>query len=256
MFFTRLPLWRIGKVPADSFKRIVVYWPLTGLLTGGIMTAVYLLAVYLNFHVITAVLLALISRLLLTGALHEDGLADFFDGFGGGQTREQVLSIMKDSHIGVFGVLGLILYILLWVSSVFILAQQFKSEEYIIFFTCDIWSKWCASQIVNLLPYVRKEEESKIKKTYDRMSPGRFITGFIFGILPFIYSIVFKNQLNTFGNHIIIIISAIVPFVTMLFLTRYMKRRIHGYTGDCCGAAFLLCELSYLLTLNCLWRFT
>ncbi len=257
MFFTRLPLWRICKIPADSFKRVVAYWPLTGSLTGGIMTAVYLFAIFLHFHAIIAVLLALISRLLLTGALHEDGLADSFDGFGGGRTREQILSIMKDSHIGSYGVLGLILYVFLWVSSVFILTQQFKGQEYIIFFTCDIWSKWCASQIVNLLPYARKEEESKIKKIYDRMSSGRFMIGFLFGILPFIYMLI----VNFYGNQpinpmtLIMIIGGIMPLITMLLLMGYMKRRIQGYTGDCCGAMFLLCELSYLLTLNCLWKF-
>ncbi|MDR2913912.1 MAG: adenosylcobinamide-GDP ribazoletransferase [Tannerella sp.] len=278
MFFTRLPLWRISKVPADSFKRIVAYWPLTGLLTGGVMTAVYLLAIYLHFHAITAVLFAFISRLLLTGALHEDGLADFFDGFGGGHTREQVLSIMKDSHTGSYGVLGLILYIFLWVSSVFILTQQFNGGEYIIFFTCDIWSKWCASQIVNRLPYARKEEDSKIKKTYDRMSPGRFITGFIFGILPFICMLVsnfcgyqpeitdittqaatITTEHNALSNvssaTLIMIVGAIMPFIIMLLLAGYMRRRIQGYTGDCCGAMFLLCELSYLLILICLWKF-
>ena len=59
-----------------------------------------------------AILLAIIARLLLTGALHEDGLADFFDGMGGGTSRERILQIMKDSHIGTYGVLGLIMYFL------------------------------------------------------------------------------------------------------------------------------------------------
>ena len=277
MFFTRLPLWRVSKVPADSFRRIVAYWPLTGILTAIMMTTVYLLAVYLGFHVVTAVLLAFVSRLLLTGVLHEDGLADFLDGFGGGRSREQVLTIMKDSHIGSYGVLGLILYVLLWVSSMFMLMQQFKGNEFIIFFACDVWSKWCASQITNILPYARKEEESKIKKIYDRMSPMRFISGLVAGISPFAYFTALKiyessilpiTQLTDaeknvtvfetsflFTNTIIILVGAIVPIITMLLLALYMKRRIQGYTGDCCGATFLLCELSYLLTLNYLWKF-
>lgn len=277
MFFTRLPLWRVCKIPPESFKRIVAYWPLTGLLTGGVMTIIYLLAIHLHFHLILAVLMAFISRLLLTGALHEDGLADFFDGFGGGHTREQVLSIMKDSHTGSYGVLGLILYTLLWVGSVFTLIQLFTGNEYIIFFTCDIWSKWCASQIINVLPYARKEEESKIKQTYERMSSGEFITGLIFGILPFAYLIIHypaaahicSGDTSTMSTSVslattgaiktnafpIMAAGAIVPVITMLILTGYMKRRIQGYTGDCCGAMFLLCELSYLLILNCLWKF-
>lgn len=265
MFFTRLPLWHVCKVPADSFKYIVSYWPLNGLLTGGIMTAVYLFAVHLHFHALIAVLMAFISRLLLTGALHEDGLADFIDGFGGGRTREQVLSIMKDSHTGSYGVLGLVLYILLWTGSVFMLTQQSRGYEYMIFFTCDIWSKWCASQIINFLPYARKEEDCKIKKVYERMSPVRFFTGFIGGILPFVYFMIrhcIATQTNFRDTNatdtplfMMLIAGAVVPVITMLLLIWYIKRRIRGYTGDCCGAVFLLCELSYLLTLNYLWRF-
>jgi len=265
MFFTRLPLGHICQIPAGSFKRIVAYWPLTGLITGGLMTAVYLLAIHLHLHILIAVILAFASRLLLTGALHEDGLADFFDGFGGGRTREQVLIIMKDSHSGSYGVLGLILYILMWISSVFILVQFFKGYEFILFFTCDIWSKWCASQIINVLPYARKEEESKIRTTYERMSRGRFVIGFVCGIIPFLVLPAFKNfgnnaQLSILGfpftsGFLAMIAGAVIPFVLMLLLTHYMKRRIGGYTGDCCGALFLLCELSYLLTLNSLWTF-
>lgn len=109
IFFTRLPFWRIREVPAECFKHVVPYWPLSGWLTGGIMAGVlWLSAQILPFSV--AVLLALAARLLITGALHEDGLADFFDGFGGGTNRERILSIMKDSHIGSYGVIGLIFY--------------------------------------------------------------------------------------------------------------------------------------------------
>ena len=78
IFFTRLPFWRIREVPAECFKHVVPYWPLSGWLTGSIMAGVlWLSAQILPFSV--AVLLALAARLLITGALHEDGLADFFD---------------------------------------------------------------------------------------------------------------------------------------------------------------------------------
>jgi adenosylcobinamide-GDP ribazoletransferase len=253
IFFTRLPLWCICNVSPDSFRRIIAYWPLTGLLTGGLMTAVYLLAIHLNFHAAIAVLLAYASRLLLTGALHEDGLADFLDGFGGGRTREQTLAIMKDSHTGSYGALGLTLHVLLWTSSVFILTQSLKGSEYALFLTCDVWSKWCASQVVNLLPYARKKEESKINDTYERMSPARFVAGFVFGVLPFIFLFAF-NRTGDCNVLMLFLTGAVAPPVVVLLLTLYMKRRIRGYTGDCCGALFLLCELSFLLILTCLWK--
>ena len=110
IFFTRLPFWRIAQVPSESFKHVVSYWALVGWLTAGLSVFVlYISSLILPSNI--ALLLAILTRLLITGCLHEDGLADFFDGFGGGNTKERILSIMKDSHIGSYGVIGLISYI-------------------------------------------------------------------------------------------------------------------------------------------------
>ena len=113
IFFTRLPFWRIHQPPKECYATVVEHWPLTGWLTGGVMAATLYFGSMVLPHAI-AVLLAIAVRLLMTGALHEDGLADFFDGFGGGgNNRERILTIMKDSHIGTYGVLGLVVYELL-----------------------------------------------------------------------------------------------------------------------------------------------
>ena len=113
IFFTRLPFWRLHQPPRECYSRVVEHWPLVGWLTAGVMAAtLYFGSMVMPYPV--AVLLAIAARLLLTGALHEDGLADFFDGFGGGgNDRQRILDIMKDSHIGTYGVLGLILYLAL-----------------------------------------------------------------------------------------------------------------------------------------------
>ena len=95
IFFTRLPFWKIREVPAECFKHVVPYWPLTGWLTGGIMAGTLWLTGQI-LPVSLAWIIAIIARLLVTGCLHEDGLADFLDGFGGGTTRERTLAIMKD----------------------------------------------------------------------------------------------------------------------------------------------------------------
>ena len=117
IFFTRLPFWRLHQPPKECYATVVEHWPLTGWLTGGLTAAtLYVGSLYLPYAV--AVLLAIVVRLLVTGALHEDGLADFLDGFGGGGTdRERILAIMKDSHIGTYGVLGLLCYHLLLFAS-------------------------------------------------------------------------------------------------------------------------------------------
>lgn len=232
IFFTRLPFWRLRKVPAQCFKHVVPYWPFAGWLTGGIMAGIlWLTAQVLPFPV--AVLLALISRLLATGALHEDGLADFFDGFGGGTSRERILAIMKDSHIGSYGVIGLILYFLLsWT----LLASLPLPLACIILLTGDAWSKFTSSQLINCLPYARKEEESKAKVVYDRMSAGEFLFGFVCGALPLVLFLPMRFWM-----------AAVCPLIALILLVVLMKRKLQGYTGDCCGATFLLSELSFYL---------
>ena len=147
IMLTRLPFWKIKEVPAECFKHVVPYWPFVGWLTGGVMAAVLWLAGQI-MPVSLAWILALIARLLVTGCLHEDGLADFFDGFGGGTTRERTLAIMKDSHIGSYGVIGLICYFLL----LFQLHHLPLGLLCILVLSGDCWSKFCASQIVNYLP--------------------------------------------------------------------------------------------------------
>lgn len=231
IMLTRLPFWKIKEVPAECFKHVVPYWPLVGWLTGGVMAAVLWLAGQI-MPVSLAWILALIARLIVTGCLHEDGLADFLDGFGGGTTRERTLAIMKDSHIGSYGVIGLICYFLL----LFQLHHLPLGLLCILVLCGDCWSKFCASQIVNYLPYARKEEDSKSKTVYNRMSWHELLAGFLCGLLPFVLLLPIKLWIAT-----------LFPLLTFFLLYRLMKRRLQGYTGDCCGATFLLCELSFYL---------
>ena len=232
IFFTRLPFWKIREVPAECFKHVVPYWPLVGWLTGSIMAGVLWLAAQV-LPLPVAWLLAILSRLLVTGCLHEDGLADFFDGFGGGTTRERILAIMKDSHIGTYGVVGLIFYFLLFWQ---LPSRLPLSVLCALALCCDCWSKFCASQIINYLPYARKEEDSKSKTVYNRMSWHELLAGFLCGLLPFVLLLPIKLWIAT-----------LFPLLTFFLLYRLMKRRLQGYTGDCCGATFLLCELSFYL---------
>ena len=109
IFFTRLPFWRIYQPPKEAYQGVVEFWPLAGWLTAGVMAGVlYGASMVFNYEI--AIVLAIVSRLLLTGALHEDGLADFFDGFGGGgRDRQRILNIMKDILICFYELLDWIL---------------------------------------------------------------------------------------------------------------------------------------------------
>lgn len=231
MFFTRLPFWRIKQVDAEHFKHVVPLWPLAGWLTGGIMVGVLWLAAQV-FPLSVAWIIAIIARLLITGCLHEDGLADFCDGMGGGVTRERILLIMKDSHIGTYGVIGLIIYFLLLTQ----MSALPLSLLCAIVFTGDVWCKFVSSHIINILPYARKEEEAKNKTVYQRMTALEAFVGAIIGCLPFVLFLP-KYYWP----------ALLAPVVVFILLVWLMKRRIQGYTGDCCGALFLISELSFLL---------
>ena len=232
IFFTRLPFWRLAQVPSEYFKHVVSYWPLVGWLTAGLSVFVlYISSLILPSNI--ALLLAIITRLLTTGCLHEDGLADFFDGFGGGNTKERILSIMKDSHIGSYGVIGLIFYFTLLYTLLNSLPLTILGS---IMLAADPFSKGVASMIINKLPYARKEEEAKSKTIYNRMNHKELIICFISALIPLLW---LPNNLYLLA----------IPFPIILFflVSSYINKQIQGYTGDCCGALFLLCELSFYI---------
>lgn len=240
-FFTRLPFWRLAEIPADAFKHIVCYWPLVGWLTAGLSVVVlYVSALVLPPSV--ALLLAFITRLLLTGGLHEDGLADFFDGLGGGKSREQTLAIMKDSHIGSYGVISLIAYFGLLYASLEHLPLTVAGSALL---AGDPFAKGVAAMVINRLPYARKEEEAKNKTLYSRMHTSEFIFCCLAALLP-----LFWLPDAVYGFAIL------APLVTFWTLTTWLKRRIQGYTGDCCGALFLLCELSFYVGISIIYTST
>lgn len=187
-----------------------------------------------------ALLCALGLRLLLTGALHEDGLADFFDGMGGGRDRKQTLAIMKDSHIGTFGVLGLIFYFFFTCNILSSIAENATRLTCVLLLTGDVWSKCCSALLVMQLPYVRKEEEAKARIIYAPMQWGWQALRTLTAMVP-------AAILWFWQNWIPHPLALAAPLLTELLLMLWMRRRLGGYTGDCCGATFLLCEASFYM---------
>ena len=215
---------------------MVEHWPLAGWITGGAMAAtLYFGSWYLPYMV--AVLLAIVVRLLITGALHEDGLADFLDGFGGGgNSRERILAIMKDSHIGTYGVIGLIFYELLLAAALMSMQPQFAALTIL---AADPYSKMVTAQLVMMMPYARREDEAKNRTVYRKMSLPAGISLAIQGLLPMVAYIWYTGM----RWDLIIFIPALV----MYFLYLLIWRKLRGYTGDCCGAVCLLVELTVYL---------
>ncbi|MCD7722127.1 MAG: adenosylcobinamide-GDP ribazoletransferase [Prevotellaceae bacterium] len=257
MTYTRLPLWRLYE-PAkeEAYRRAVGYWPFVGWLTGGIMALVLWLGLE-GLSLGVAVVLVILSRILVTGAFHEDGLADFTDGMGGGRGREDSLRIMKDSHIGTYGVLALIVYILTLYLCLRELTMAFGLRSLqssspchnpilmtaAAILTCDVWGKCLASLLPVALPYARREEEAKLRLAYLRPKWGWQAVRIVVALLPI--------ALLWWQIGIVPPIAVIcTPVVVVALLSLWLRRRLGGYTGDCCGASFLLSELSMYLVWN------
>jgi adenosylcobinamide-GDP ribazoletransferase len=236
IFFTRLPFWRLHEPPQACYKTVVEHWPLVGWLTGGVMAAILYFGSMVMPYLV-AVIVAVVVRMLVTGALHEDGLADFLDGFGGGgRDRQRILDIMKDSRIGTYGVLGLVCYELLLGATLFSLTPEMAAFTIL---AADPFSKMVTSQLVMMLPYARKEEDAKSKTVYRKMEWKAGVSLAIQGLLP-MAGFLFLTRLP--WSMIIFL-----PCLVMYFLYLLIRQRLQGYTGDCCGAVCLLVELTACL---------
>lgn len=236
IFFTRLPFWRLHEPPQACYKTVVEHWPLVGWLTGGVMAAILYFGSMVMPYLV-AVIAAIVVRMLVTGALHEDGLADFLDGFGGGgRDRQRILDIMKDSRIGTYGVLGLVCYELLLGATLFSLTPEMAAFTIL---AADPFSKMVTSQLVMMLPYARKEEDAKSKTVYRKMEWKAGVSLAIQGLLP-MTGFLFLTRLP--WTMIIFL-----PCLVMYFLYLLIRQRLQGYTGDCCGAVCLLVELTACL---------
>lgn len=236
IFFTRLPFWRLHEPPQACYKTVVEHWPLVGWLTGGVMAAILYFGSMVMPYLV-AVIAAIVVRMLVTGALHEDDLADFLDGFGGGgRDRQRILDIMKDSRIGTYGVLGLVCYELLLGATLFSLTPEMAAFT---ISAADPFSKMVTSQLVMMLPYARKEEDAKSKTVYRKMEWKAGVSLAIQGLLP-MTGFLFLTRLP--WTMIIFL-----PCLVMYFLYLLIRQRLQGYTGDCCGAVCLLVELTACL---------
>jgi adenosylcobinamide-GDP ribazoletransferase len=219
-FLTRLPLSRLAYKP-DALPRAVKYFPLVGLAVGAAAAALYrLLSAHLPITVIA--LLIVLFTTLITGGMHEDGLADAADAFGGGWNRQQVLEIMKDSRIGSFGALALMFSIggrVLLVS--YLPAGNFVS--YVI--SAEVLCRWVMLPLAAVLPGARPQG-----------SQGARIARQVSGISVAVGTLM---ALGIVG--FVLRLSAVWPVVAAsavaLFSGLYYKNRIGGITGDCFGAS-------------------
>lgn len=248
--FSRLPLWRIWCAPAEAYAYAVHHWILAGGIVATLLGGIAFFLLYPWISVPLSVLFLLVGGFFLTGAFHEDGLADFFDGFGGGTSKERILEIMKDSHIGTYGVLALISYFGLtfvsigeWATDFYELYQA-PLACFLVYVMTAIWSRFLASFIPATLDYARTAETAKVQTVYAPWTWPTYVYMSVLAMLAFVgFLLVFPYSLNG------LMAWFTVPMVVVGILYYVMKKNIQGYTGDCCGAAVLLCELSMHVTM-------
>lgn len=229
MFFTRIPCGRWAGSSQDDLNRASRYFPWVGVLVGAFGAGVYWLS-HQFFPQEVAVLLSMVATLLLTGAFHEDGLADAADGLGGGWEKEQVLTIMQDSRLGSYGALAILMAMLVKFETLVHLSPTLLPFALIAGHTL---SRFCAVLVIATQEYVRASGKAKPLAT--RLSKGGLFIAAIGGLLPLAG---LAPQL----------LWALVPVgLVWLWFSLKLKRRLGGYTGDCLGAMQQLCELAFYL---------
>lgn len=240
-FFTRLPV--PGWVPwsPERLNNAARYFPLVGWLVGGAGAASYALAA-LALPASLAVVLSMAVTIRLTGAFHEDGWADACDGLGGGWDKAQVLTIMKDSRIGSYGTIGLVLMLLAKALALVELARLSPAAPALALLAAHPLSRLMSTSLIHTLAYVREDATAKSKPLARSLGRGELAVATLCGLLP-------MALLPLRAGAVGLLAAVAVTW----YAARLFNRRLGGYTGDCLGAAQQASELAIYLGAVAAW---
>jgi len=233
-YFTRLPIPGWVGFSAFELNRATRYFPLVGALVGGWSALVLWGAAYLLPWSV-AVLLSMLTSLILTGAFHEDGLADSADGFGGGWGTPQILTIMKDSRIGTYGATALLMALLLKFSTLSALGAQALFALPLV----HLLSRVPPLLIMAFMRYVREDDSTRAKPVAEGLRTTEWMTGLGLGIGGLLMALQWGCISPLRGLSLVL-----ATGLAGLLCARYFHARIAGYTGDALGAAQQVCELT------------
>jgi adenosylcobinamide-GDP ribazoletransferase len=226
-FLTRIPMPSMA-FKADSLSRATKFFPLVGLVVG---SGAVLLQKLLLFHMSRPLvaLIVLLYLVLVTGCLHEDGLADTADGFGGGRTKQQILAILKDSRIGSYGATALVLSLL----ARYLLLVSLPLEHFAAYvISSHVLCRWSSLPLSYFLPPAR-EQDGQGARIAKLTSLASLILGSVFS-----FSVVAIALRRSAG----------VPVVVAIFIAAssgwFYARELGGVTGDCFGATSQLTEIA------------
>lgn len=249
-FFTRIPVPSFPNFNESDLNHCAKYFPLIGIVVGLIGAASFALsAEFLPQNV--AVLISMVATIYLTGAFHEDGLADSTDGLGGGWGREQILTIMQDSRLGTYGAVAVILMLFAKFQLLNSLNSYFVSFALI---AGHALSRLSAVYVMATLSYTKPEGKAKPLAT--QISAVDLAVANVFGLLPFFVMVgllVFNN--HSTSNTIKFSLMTLIPVLLSWFWWRHkIYKWLGGYTGDTLGAMQQIVELAFYLGLT-VWSY-
>jgi adenosylcobinamide-GDP ribazoletransferase len=243
-FYTRLPIPRWVKYHESYLSRGTCYFPVIGWIVAcGQWAGMF--AGSLVFSPGLSVVLGLLLGIWMTGAFHEDGLADVCDGFGGGWTTDQILTIMKDSRVGTYGLIGLSINLAIKALALYELSLQSSMMTLgWILLSAHSLSRASAIGFVFWIPYARADAESKAKPIAKQLSLWHLLLTYGIASLPLVAWSIDSGQYIQWA--------ALLPVAILWgYLKKLFVKWIGGYTGDCLGATQQLAEsLLYLCWLG------
>jgi adenosylcobinamide-GDP ribazoletransferase len=235
-FLTRLPVPFSRTIDPPPLQLAMRMFSVAGGLIGAALGLVLLVGQYIELPGTLTALLAAAAGLLITGALHEDGLADTADGLGGGKTRERRLEIMRDSRIGSYGTLALIIALGARVACYADLLFLQPLALLSVVIACNAFSR---ALVVDLLWATRPARTDGLSVYAGQPSPGVAMFAIIVGLL-----------LTLAAGHFTFYENAILALGLALATTAILRwlaiTRIGGQTGDICGAVQVTCEIMML----------
>ena len=233
-FLTHIPLGPRQEASPEEFSRAMAFFPLVGVALA-IFPAAFILIFYPFLSAFLGSLIVVLIFTLLTAGLHLDGLSDTVDGFYAGRDRKEILTIMRDTHIGSMGVIALIFLIGLKVTllnEIWVRYSRLNLLEAIFLF--PVLSRWSMVGTAWLSPYARSEE-----------GVGKAFAGKV-TIREWLLSTLFILVITFFIFKFKALLLLLIVFLTTLLLIKYFKRRLAGVTGDVFGAINELIEVASL----------
>lgn len=231
-FLTRLPVPALRDFAPDWITRSARYYSLVGQIVGALMGAVLILAAVV-WPPWAAALLAIAAGVLVTGAFHEDGLADTVDGLGGGKDAAQRLAIMKDSRIGSYGALALILALGLKAAA---LADIAPAIGLIVLVAGHGAARAAAVVVMRVLPYAGDPAAAKLKPAPVGAPRGEMLFAVVLALWPFLL-----------WDPVQGLVAVALGGIAAAVMAWRARRLIGGYTGDVLGAVEQMFEVGFLL---------